>query len=82
MGETYSKPISITTFNVLAPIFKRVGAGRRESEDRAAYVARHSAILEHLKVCMMMDVFSGPIASFRCLVDVAVIWCYLLLIAR
>lgn len=42
--------LSITTFNVLAPIFKRVGAGR-ESEFRDSYLDRHSAILEHLKVC-------------------------------
>lgn len=41
--------LSITTFNVLAPIFKRVGAGR-ESEFRDSYLERHSAILEHLKV--------------------------------
>lgn len=41
--------LSITTFNVLAPIFKRVGSGR-ESEFRGAYLERHAAILEHLKV--------------------------------
>lgn len=46
--------LSITTFNVLAPIFKRVGAGR-ESEFRGAYLDRHSAILEHLKVCSKRD---------------------------
>lgn len=41
--------LSITTFNVLAPIFKRVGTGR-ESEFREAYLERHAAIIEHLKV--------------------------------
>lgn len=41
--------LSITTFNVLAPIFKRVGSGR-ESEFRDTYLERHTAILEHLKV--------------------------------
>lgn len=41
--------LSITTFNVLAPIFKRVGTGR-ESEFREAYLSRHAAIIQHLKV--------------------------------
>eukprot|EP00903_Cladosiphon_okamuranus_P017828 g16407.t1 len=40
--------LSITTFNVLAPIFKRVGTGR-ESEFREAYLARHASIISHLK---------------------------------
>ncbi|CAM9970436.1 unnamed protein product [Discosporangium mesarthrocarpum] len=39
---------TITTFNVLAPIFKRVGK-RRESEFPKQYVERHSNILEHLQ---------------------------------
>lgn len=43
--------LSITTFNVLAPIFKRVGSGdSRESQDRNAYLERHGSILQHLKV--------------------------------
>lgn len=43
--------LSITTFNVLAPIFKRVGSGDdRESQDRNAYLERHGSILRHLKV--------------------------------
>ena len=41
--------LSITTFNVLAPIFKRVGSGR-ESDFRGAYLQRNADILEHLKV--------------------------------
>lgn len=44
-----SSPLSITTFNVLAPIFKRVGNGR-ESEFRDTYLQRHADILNHLKV--------------------------------
>lgn len=48
--------LTITTFNVLAPIFKRVGMDdRRESEFRDAYLKRNAAILEHLKVCMIFE---------------------------
>ncbi|CAN0039747.1 unnamed protein product, partial [Hapterophycus canaliculatus] len=43
--------LSITTFNVLAPIFKRIGqTGQRESEFKERYLERNSAVLEHLKV--------------------------------
>ena len=49
-GEPDHPVISITTFNVLAPIFKRVGSGR-ESDFREAYLQRHADILDHLKVC-------------------------------
>lgn len=48
-GDGGDAVLSITTFNVLAPIFKRVGNGR-ESEFREAYLERHEAIIEHLKV--------------------------------
>lgn len=48
-GERDHPVLSITTFNVLAPIFKRVGSGR-ESDFRGAYLQRHTDILEHLKV--------------------------------
>ncbi|CAN0510092.1 unnamed protein product, partial [Scytosiphon promiscuus] len=44
--------ISITTFNVVEPIFKRVGSGR-ESDFRETYLQRHADILDHLKVCML-----------------------------
>lgn len=49
MGGQRDPELSITTFNVLAPIFKRVGSGR-ESDFRDAYLERHSTILDHLKV--------------------------------
>lgn len=49
-GDGAPSPVlSITTFNVLAPIFKRVGT-RRESEFRETYLERHRAILAHLNV--------------------------------
>lgn len=48
-GEPDHPLLSITTFNVLAPIFKRVGSGR-ESDFREAYLQRHADILDHLKV--------------------------------
>ncbi|CAM9860522.1 unnamed protein product, partial [Ectocarpus sp. 8 AP-2014] len=47
-GGGGDETLSITTFNVLAPIFKRVGNGR-ESEFRATYLERHKAILKHIK---------------------------------
>ncbi|CAN0076421.1 unnamed protein product, partial [Ectocarpus sp. 4 AP-2014] len=47
-GDDGDETLSITTFNVLAPIFKRVGSGR-ESEFRETYLERHKAILEHIK---------------------------------
>lgn len=49
-GELDHPVLSITTFNVLAPIFKRVGSGR-ESDFRETYLQRHADILDHLKVC-------------------------------
>lgn len=54
-GEPDHPVLSITTFNVLAPIFKRVGSGR-ESEFRDTYIKRHTAILEHLKVRACDDI--------------------------
>lgn len=51
-GELDHPVLSITTFNVLAPIFKRVGSGR-ESDFRETYLQRHADILDHLKVCML-----------------------------
>ncbi|CAM9474799.1 unnamed protein product, partial [Ectocarpus sp. 13 AM-2016] len=47
-GDGGDETLSITTFNVLAPIFKRVGSGR-ESEFRETYLERHKAILKHIK---------------------------------
>lgn len=41
--------LSITTFNVLAPIFKRVGPSR-ESNFRDSYLERNLRILRHLNV--------------------------------
>lgn len=41
--------LSVTTFNVLAPIFKRMGP-QRESDFRDIYLERHAAIIQHLKV--------------------------------
>lgn len=53
-GDGGDETLSITTFNVLAPIFKRVGSGR-ESEFRETYLERHKAILKHIKVESNID---------------------------
>ena len=52
-GRTPEEPpaplLSVTTFNVLAPIFKRVSSGR-ESDSRDSYLERNVRILRHLNV--------------------------------
>ncbi|XP_010685415.2 uncharacterized calcium-binding protein At1g02270 [Beta vulgaris subsp. vulgaris] len=40
--------ISCTTFNILAPIYKRLGGGVRESEFREAWLSRNQSILDRL----------------------------------
>ncbi|CAN0180600.1 unnamed protein product, partial [Ectocarpus fasciculatus] len=78
-GDGGDETLSITTFNVLAPIFKRVGSGR-ESEFRETYLERHKVILEHIKgvgsdvVCLqelwvaeqeMVDMYRRGLQGYR-----------------
>ncbi|XP_056684690.1 uncharacterized calcium-binding protein At1g02270 [Spinacia oleracea] len=57
-------PISCTTFNILAPIYKRLGGGTRESEFRESWHCRNNKILD-----MLLDLKSSVLCLQEFWVD-------------